>query len=251
MSASSIVRAGLAAALCGLAAATAAHAAMPADLSGVWQYDRDAARNRPKPSLTPDAAALVAKKAAARQAGWVREVQNLKCLPTGMPLLMQWISPIYIFQDYHRVAIITENDPGADQPRTIYLDDFSFAGGAGRFKATGTIVAPLRGQDVRTTYDFSKADRILSLGSDLLNAWPGNLRYARDYAAKRRENGQSNGVNVETESKMSRLYVAESTFSVTGTNADERLQIKPSLIPAERAATSKKARAVKPPLTAR
>lgn len=122
MSASSMIRALMAAAWCGLAAATAAHAAMPADLSGVWLYDRDAARNRPKPSLTPDAAALVAKKAAARQAGWVREVQNLKCLPTGMPLLMQWISPIYIFQDYHRVAIITENDPGADQPRTIYLD---------------------------------------------------------------------------------------------------------------------------------
>src|SRR5256714_6219646 len=41
------------------------------------------------------------------------------------------------------------------------------------------------GQDVHTTYDFSKADRILSLGSDFLNAWPGNLRYARDYARRR------------------------------------------------------------------
>jgi hypothetical protein len=100
-----------------------AMAAMPGDLSGVWQYDREAARNRPKPDLTPSAAALVAKKTAARQAGWVREVQNLKCLPTGMPLLMQWISPIYIFQDYRRIAIITEDDPGNDQPRTIYLDE--------------------------------------------------------------------------------------------------------------------------------
>lgn len=35
--------------------------------------------------------------------------------------------------------------------RTIFLDDFSFAGGAGRFKATGTIVAPSPGQDARTT----------------------------------------------------------------------------------------------------
>jgi molybdopterin-containing oxidoreductase family iron-sulfur binding subunit len=83
------------------------------------------------------------------------------------------------------------------------------------------------GQDVRTTYDFSKADRILSLGSDFLNAWPGNLRYARDYAAKRREFGHDNGVNVESESKMSRLYVAEATPTITGANADNRFSVKP------------------------
>src|SRR5437763_12302693 len=42
------------------------------------------------------------------------------------------------------------------------------------------------GQDVHTIYDFSKADRIISLGSAFLSARPGTLRYARDYAAKRR-----------------------------------------------------------------
>src|SRR5947199_7260249 len=72
------------------------------------------------------------------------------------------------------------------------------------------------GSDVRTTYDFSKADRILSLGADFLNAWPGNLRYARDYAAKRREVGQATGVSVDAESKMSRLYVVETTPTLTG-----------------------------------
>jgi hypothetical protein len=96
---------------------------MPADLSGVWQYDRDkAALDKSTPPVTPKVAELLVKKRAARQAGYVREVQNLKCLPTGMPLLMQWISPIYIFQDYGRVAILTEDDPGNDQPRTIYLN---------------------------------------------------------------------------------------------------------------------------------
>ena len=45
------------------------------------------------------------------------------------------------------------------------------------------------GQPVNTIYDFSKADRILSLGSDFLSAMPGTLRYARDYAAKRRISG--------------------------------------------------------------
>jgi molybdopterin-containing oxidoreductase family iron-sulfur binding subunit len=83
------------------------------------------------------------------------------------------------------------------------------------------------GQDMRTTYDFSKADRILSLGSDFLNAFPGNLRYARDYAAKRREAGHENGVSVESESKMSRLYVVETTPTITGANADHRFSVKP------------------------
>src|SRR5215471_10693975 len=75
------------------------------------------------------------------------------------------------------------------------------------------------GQDVQTTYDFSKADRILSLGADFLNGWPGNLRYARDYAAKRRE-GADTG-------EMSRLYVIESTPTITGANADHRFSVKP------------------------
>jgi len=83
------------------------------------------------------------------------------------------------------------------------------------------------GADVHTTYDFSKADRVLSLGSDFLNAWPGNLRYARDYAEKRRQNAEG-GVNVDTESKMSRLYVAETTPTITGANADHRFSVKPS-----------------------
>jgi len=75
------------------------------------------------------------------------------------------------------------------------------------------------GQDVHTTYDFSKADRILSLGADFLNGYPGNLRYARDYAARRRVDGNK--------AEMNRLYVVESTPTITGANADHRFAIKP------------------------
>src|SRR6185436_8315195 len=75
------------------------------------------------------------------------------------------------------------------------------------------------GQDVNTTYDFSKADRILSLGSDFLNAWPGNLRYARDYANRR-------GID-RKQAEMNRLYVIESTPTITGANADHRFAVKP------------------------
>ena len=76
------------------------------------------------------------------------------------------------------------------------------------------------GQPVNTIYDFSKADRILSLGSDFLSAMPGSLRYARDYAAKRRISGDK--------SEMNRLYVIESTLTITGANADHRFLLKPT-----------------------
>src|SRR5207248_7840066 len=76
------------------------------------------------------------------------------------------------------------------------------------------------GQDVNTIYDFSKADRILSLGSDFLSAMPGTLRYARDYAAKRRISGDK--------AEMNRLYVIESTPTITGANSAHRFAVKPS-----------------------
>jgi MoCo/4Fe-4S cofactor protein with predicted Tat translocation signal len=75
------------------------------------------------------------------------------------------------------------------------------------------------GQDLNTTYDFSKADRILSLGSDFLACQPGSLRYARDYAAKRRIGSDK--------AEMNRLYVIESTPTITGANADHRFSVPP------------------------
>jgi molybdopterin-containing oxidoreductase family iron-sulfur binding subunit len=76
------------------------------------------------------------------------------------------------------------------------------------------------GQPVNTIYDFSKADRILSLGSDFLACQPGSLRYARDYAAKRRISGDK--------AEMNRLYVVESTPTTTGANADHRFSVRAS-----------------------
>jgi len=114
--------------LLGLAAAAAlasgAARAAPKDLSGAWLYDRDkAALDRSRPPVTPKIAELMEKKRVARDAGYVRSVQNLMCLPSGMPQMMQWISPIYIYQDNGRVVILTEDDPGNDQPRTIYMNE--------------------------------------------------------------------------------------------------------------------------------
>ncbi|HLI19524.1 MAG TPA: hypothetical protein VKV32_00290, partial [Stellaceae bacterium] len=42
------------------------------------------------------------------------------------------------------------------------------------------------GRIVDTVYDFARAEVILGVESDALSAAPGRLRYARDFAARRR-----------------------------------------------------------------
>src|SRR5205814_2809192 len=73
------------------------------------------------------------------------------------------------------------------------------------------------GQPVETTYDFSKADVVVSLDADFLSAgFPGMTRYARDFAKRRDPDSE----------KMARLYTIESTPSATGAKADHRLAVR-------------------------
>jgi MoCo/4Fe-4S cofactor protein with predicted Tat translocation signal len=76
------------------------------------------------------------------------------------------------------------------------------------------------GQPVNTKYRFDLAARILSLDNDFLSCGPGSLRYARDFAARRRVS--------ETNKDMNRLYVIETTPSNTGAAADHCWVVKPS-----------------------
>jgi MoCo/4Fe-4S cofactor protein with predicted Tat translocation signal len=76
------------------------------------------------------------------------------------------------------------------------------------------------GDVVETVYRFDKAEVILSLDADFLFFGPGSVRYARDFANKRRVNGPK--------AEMNRLYVVESTPTVTGAMADHRLALRPS-----------------------
>ncbi len=79
------------------------------------------------------------------------------------------------------------------------------------------------GQPVETTYKLDAADVIVSLDADFLSAgFPGQTRYARDFA-KRRDPDSG---------KMSRLYVVESTMSATGAKADHRLALRAGQIEA-------------------
>src|SRR4029079_14108005 len=88
------------------------------------------------------------------------------------------------------------------------------------------------GQPVNTIYDFSKADRVLSLDADFLSAHPGMLKYARDFAARRRLPEGSDprviDVPVDRSKLMNRLYVVETTPTTTGASADHHWAVKPS-----------------------
>jgi molybdopterin-containing oxidoreductase family iron-sulfur binding subunit len=74
------------------------------------------------------------------------------------------------------------------------------------------------GQDVETQYRFDQAQVVLSLDADFLSYGPGCVRYARDFASRRRvRDGQT---------VMNRLYVVEATPSNTGAMADHRLPMR-------------------------
>jgi MoCo/4Fe-4S cofactor protein with predicted Tat translocation signal len=73
------------------------------------------------------------------------------------------------------------------------------------------------GEIVETQYQFDKAKVVVSLDSDFLYLHPNSVRYARDFAGLRRARSPENGMN--------RLYVIESSPTVTGSNADHRLPV--------------------------
>ena len=67
------------------------------------------------------------------------------------------------------------------------------------------------------TYNFDKAAVIVSFGADFLGNWL-NADYAKQYVTARNPNS----------GKMAKHYQVESNLSLTGSNADDRVQIKPS-----------------------
>ncbi|MBV8073557.1 MAG: 4Fe-4S dicluster domain-containing protein [Acidobacteriaceae bacterium] len=73
------------------------------------------------------------------------------------------------------------------------------------------------GRPVNTYYKLDAADVVLSLDSDFLATGAGSTRYARDFAARRRQGDRLD---------MNRLYVIESTMTATGGKADHRLAMR-------------------------
>lgn len=74
------------------------------------------------------------------------------------------------------------------------------------------------GKAVVPSYDFAKAEVIVGIAADFLGTWVTPSVY---------QVGYSDGRNVDS-GKMSKHYQFESVMSLTGSNCDERLPIKPS-----------------------
>ena len=70
------------------------------------------------------------------------------------------------------------------------------------------------------SYDFSKANTIVSFGADFLGTWVSPIEHTKQYSKTRK---------VSSENKnMSRHYQFESNLSLTGSNADYRTPVKAS-----------------------
>ena len=76
------------------------------------------------------------------------------------------------------------------------------------------------GDRVIPGYHFDKADVIVSFNADFLGTWISPVEFARQYISNRKVNGPN--------SKMSRHIQVESHMSMTGSNADNRVLVKPS-----------------------
>ena len=85
---------------------------------------------------------------------------------------------------------------------------------------TGT--AQALGAPSEVVYDLEKADVILCLDADFVGGGPASLRQIRAFTSRRKLGAQQSAAG------MSRLYVAESSPSLTGALADHRLPLRAS-----------------------
>ncbi len=77
------------------------------------------------------------------------------------------------------------------------------------------------GKQVIPDYRFDKADLVVSVGADFLGTWLSPIEYTKQFSSRR-----------DPEHDMNWLIQLESNLSLTGSNADKRIQIKPSQEPA-------------------
>lgn len=79
------------------------------------------------------------------------------------------------------------------------------------------------GKAVIPGYQFDKAKTIVSFGADFLGTWISPVEFTKQWVKNRKVGSTNNGANT-----MSRHYQFESVLSLTGSNADVRVPIKPS-----------------------
>jgi len=77
------------------------------------------------------------------------------------------------------------------------------------------------GKQMLPGYDFSRARVIVSFGADFLGTWISSVEFANQFASNRK-------IRDVKGATMNRLVTVESMMSLTGSNADHRILIKPS-----------------------
>ncbi|MEO1435094.1 MAG: 4Fe-4S dicluster domain-containing protein, partial [Bacteroidota bacterium] len=76
------------------------------------------------------------------------------------------------------------------------------------------------GYGVIPNYHFDKAQVVFSFGADFLGTWISPVEFAAGY-------GKNRKINLDNP-RLNRVYYAESGMSLTGSNADNRILVKPS-----------------------
>jgi len=82
------------------------------------------------------------------------------------------------------------------------------------------------GKDVHTLYHFDRAQVIVSLDCDFLLEEPGHVSHAREYIQGRKMTNDDGTAKEAQGATMNRLYVIESTPTITGVQADHRFPVK-------------------------
>jgi MoCo/4Fe-4S cofactor protein with predicted Tat translocation signal len=82
------------------------------------------------------------------------------------------------------------------------------------------------GKDVHTLYHFDRAQVIVSLDCDFLLEEPGHVIHAREWIQGRKMHNPDGSPKEAKTATMNRLYVVESTPTITGVQADHRFPVK-------------------------
>lgn len=121
------------------------------------------------------------------------------------------VKGVFNNEDVAVAAAVTSGSSTGAQFEHIQYDSVSYAGiRKANELSFGSAFIP--------DYDFSKAKTIVSFGADFLSTWLMSTQYTGQYAQRRDPDGKW----------MSKHYQIESNMSITGSNADVRLMIKPS-----------------------
>ena len=111
------------------------------------------------------------------------------------------------------LALIEQFKQRCTRTRVVYYDGISYSGSVDGWRETtgmAGIPYPM----------FDKAEVIVSFGADFLGTWLLPTEFAQAYVRKRKV--------MKDKAVMSRHIQVESVLSLTGSNADERITIKPS-----------------------